>query len=101
MASLQEIQAQVNQAQEEIRNHNFDHVRRVIWPNIKIAIGENSELMWGDRQKLARLIYEHLDTLPLREEANVPIDVSNMVRDIQAGNVPELAAPTATMWLLY
>jgi hypothetical protein len=102
MTSLEEIQELVNQAQEGIKEHKLEKVRSVLWPSIKSAISQNSDLMRGDRQKLARLIYERLDNLGLREEeTSANIDVAKMVMDIQAGGVPEPPKSHQVMWLPY
>lgn len=92
MPTITEIQNLVNEAQrlvvseaeEKIKEENLERVKNVLWPQIKTAIGEYTDLSSEDRMKLALLIHDRLDVLGLQAGGHpVPINVMSLIHLIE------------------
>jgi hypothetical protein len=101
MATLKQIQEKVNQAQEVIRNRNFDHVRTVIWPSIKTDLGQCVDLDWKYRGDMGRLIYKNLNEQNLQGGISMPINLEQQKAALQAGNVTVPEPTQVYRWLPY
>lgn len=98
MVSLQEIQKQVEQAQEEIRNYNFDRVKTGTWPGIRNALSE-SDLEWEHRGDMAKLIYKHLNEQNLQGGPPTPINLQQLKAALQSHTVQVSEPARVYKWL--
>ncbi len=104
MASLEEIQNMVKQAQEEISNRNYDQVRRATWPAIRSAITQLNDLARLVRSNMGFNIHLRLDEQSLHGGTFTPINVEQLKADFQAdlgaGSLQEPELPPYK-WLPY
>jgi hypothetical protein len=101
MATLKQIQEKVNQAQEVIRNRNFDDVKTVIWPSIKTDLGQCDDLEWKYRRNMGLLIYKHLNDQNLQGGIPTPIILEQQKAALQAGMVTVPEPAQVYKWLPY
>lgn len=97
--TLEEIQAKVTEAQQEIKRGNFKRVQQVIWPEILTMLAQSSEIDWRERQNLEKLIYAALDKASLQGAKPEPIDVERLRKEAEKS--PPLVPPSASTWLPY
>src|ERR1700740_234564 len=101
MGSLQEIQKKVTQAQEEIKQYNSEHVKHVIWPDIKDTLGQANDLARLARHNMGVIIYKRLDEKDLHGGIFTPIIVEQLKADPQVVEVPAIEPPKVFRWLPY
>lgn len=99
IVTLEEIQAKVTEAQQEIKRGNFKRVQQVIWPEILTMLAQSSEIDWRERQNLEKLIYAALDKASLQGAKPEPIDVERLRKEAEKS--PPLVPPSASTWLPY
>ncbi len=101
MASLQDIQELVDRAQEEIRIGNSDHVKEVIWPNIKDALSQCTELEWNCCEDMKKLIHKHLDEQGLHGEKPETINLKQLKEGLEKGSVQVPEQTQIIEWLSF
>ncbi len=101
MPTLEEIQNLVDEAQEDIRNRDFDPVRTKIWPDIKTKIGEYTDLDLSVRRGLGRLIYRDLNKQGLQAGQPTPIILESLKADLEAGRVEVPEPAKVYEWLAW
>lgn len=99
MATLEDIQNMVTEAQQELRRGNSKQVQQVIWPKIKYALARYTDISMEERQSLMMLIQTTLEKQNLQGAEPAPIDVRRL--RIEAADRPPLPSPGAVNWLPY
>jgi hypothetical protein len=98
MPTLQDVQARVNEAQAKIKEGDSNRVQTVIWPAIKIALSQTTDLEWKYRGDMAKLIYKRLNDQTLHAMPT-SINVERLKADLEAERVPVPEPTQVYKWL--